>query len=186
MGSDDDTDSIGSLEDVDNLIMEVTGSSNDAKEKKDIKSTPTVAATGSQPRYNSKTNVFGIPDISLPTCVYSYDLLVNQSAKDKNTEDMVAKTRAAFEAFEKANEGRREKELNQDMLRSTAADMDEEHGSSRVIGAVQRTHGHDRQRTWSFFDHKASIPDIPEFPQNSISPDSYLAILLGWFLVTTD
>ncbi|RJE24520.1 hypothetical protein PHISCL_03158 [Aspergillus sclerotialis] len=179
MGSDDDTDSIGSLEDVDNLIMEVTGPSNDTK-KKDIKSTPTVTATGSQPRYNSKTNVFGIPDVSLPKCVYSYDLLVNQSVKDKDTEDIVAKTRAAFEAeaFDKANDRPRARESNQDMLISTAADMDEDHGSSRVIGAVQRTHGHDRERTWSFFDHRASIPDMPEFPRKSISPDSCLAILL--------
>lgn len=184
MGSDEDTDSIGSLEDVDNLITEVTGPSNDTKEKKDIKSTPAVTATGPRTKYNSKTNVFGIPDISIPKCVYSYDLLVSQSVKDKDTEDVVARTRAAFEAeaIDKVIAGGQTKELNQDMLKSAAADMDEEHGSSRVIGAVQRTHGYGQRRTWSFFDHKACIPEKREFPRNSISPDSYTAILMGWFL----
>lgn len=185
MGSDgDDTDSIGSLEDVESLIMESTVPKNDVAEKKELKNSSFIARTGPRFRYNSKTNIFGIPDISVPKYKNTLDLLVSQTVEDRKTEESVARTKAAYETeFPRtggqAHEGQKASEVNEDMLRSAAGDMDDDYGLSRVVGAVQRTNGYDRPKLWSAFDNQAGIPDKPEFPRDAIVQESYLAILRG-------
>lgn len=183
MGSDSDTDSIESLEDVDTLINNTMGSNNNVAEKKDLTSSSSVARTGSQFRFNTKTNMFGIPDISVPKHKNTLDLLVSQTVEDRKTEDAIARAKAAYETQKPGVDSRvyedgQARELNEDTLRSAAPEMDDDFGLSRVAGAVQRTNGYDRPKLWSVFD-QARILDELEFPREAIAQDSYLAMLRG-------
>lgn len=182
-GSDSDTDSIESLEDVDTLINNTIGANNKVAEEKDLTSSSSDVRTGPRFKFNTKTNIFGIPDISVPKYKNTLDLLVSQTAEDKKTEDAIARAKAAYESQipgidSRAYEDGQARELNEDMLRSAAPEMDDEFGLSRVAGAVQRTNGYDRPKLWSAFD-QASIPDKLEFPREAIAQESYLAMLRG-------
>lgn len=169
----EDTDSVASLEDPEELLRRFTCPKEDTPEEpsKDT-------STGGRMSLRSK-NGFTEPDYK-----NTLDILVTEAVDDNETEAGVAKLKAAFESETARNNvqaklGREGGELREDMLTSALGDKDDDLGLQRLLDAVRRTEAFEQEKTWQFFDRKADVPPALEFPRKAVAPGTHLAALRG-------
>lgn len=187
----DETDSIASLEDVDELLKMFTNPKpKDNASEKPPNSSSTNTHTGLQSSHRmplrtspTKQNKFNPSDYTVPKYENTLDMLVAEAVDDNETEADVAKLKAAFEAEDSQNHGETKSDsrggLHEDMLTSALGDKDDELGLQRLLDAVRRTEVFEQEKSWLFFDDKSNTPPIREFPREAVVPGAYLAGLRG-------
>ena len=149
----EDTDSICSLEDPENLFAP-------ASKKKGEPAPMKVRKITSPKKWK-----------------YDIDALVLDAVDDNEVEANVARYRANLVLPEGPN--RTGSKLNESTLISALGKDEDSSKARRTIGAVRRTEALDRDRAWFFFDDTQKLPPAPQFPQNLTAPGTMIKILNG-------
>ena len=180
----EETDSVESLEDVDELLRRFTCPKDNYPEKPS-KGSSTDTRVDLRPKCGKPQSKFSPSETVVPKYKNTLDRLVTEAVDDHETEAGVAKLKAAIEAENSWNgadarpDGRQERKLREDMLAAALGDMDDELGLERLLDAVRRTEAFEQEKSWLFFDHEADVPPPREFPRDAISPGTPLAGLRG-------
>ncbi|PLN81678.1 hypothetical protein BDW42DRAFT_168420 [Aspergillus taichungensis] len=174
----DDTESVDSLEDPEDLFFKFANPSpNDgshdgpdaARKPSSLSSAGRDFRLGSLSQYRA----------TAPAYTNTLDSLVTEAVGDKETEATIAQLRATLEVKpgtrgQLGGEGGR---LNEGVLTSALDGEDNEPGLRRLLDAVRRTEAFDIEKSWSFFDYENTQAPALQFPQKSISPGTYLGAL---------
>ena len=195
----EDTDSIRSLEDPDNLFMNNSASSNDDVGHNENDQDGTSAVKGMELRSRrvkgkDNTNELLLQNASAPKYKFTLDSLVTNAIDDREVEANVAQLRTTFQATA-SSMGREpglfgvaptttagRTELPKHILISALDGDSEGMELQRLYEAVHRTEAFDQEKRWSFFDKNARLLLPPEFPRDSIVPGTYLSVLRSKFL----
>lgn len=192
-----------SLEDPEDLFKGFTSPSGDAKDnnKQGMSDTPTGTNMALRPqgaKGKANSNKLVPPNTSAPKKYkFTLDSLVTHAVDDREIEANVAELKATFEAAASARDlqssiddatasaGGQRRGLHKDILTTALDDNDDGLELQRLYDAVRRTEAFDQERTWSFFDHNIDLPPPPEFPQATLAPGTYVAVLRGQYLSST-
>lgn len=176
----EDTDSVESLEDVDDLLKRFTHPKNEAPEE------PSFADSrmNLRSRNGATKSKSSLSKATVPDYKNTLEMLVTEAVDDNETEAGVAKAKAAMEIENSRNRveakpGCKGGELHEDMLTSALGDKDDELGLSRLLDAVRRTEAFEQEKSWLFFDHETGIPPVREFPRDAVAPGSHSSGLRG-------
>ncbi|RAL10981.1 uncharacterized protein BO97DRAFT_109430 [Aspergillus homomorphus CBS 101889] len=171
IGSDgEDTDSIGSFESPEDLLMRFTKPNHSSHSPELGKSARSGRTT------SAKTGVLARLEKPAPSYKNTLDSLVTAAVDDQETEAGIAKLRASFEKADNEST-RRRGQLHEGILTSALGDDDDEMDMHRLLHALRRTDAFDATKAWHFFDFKEELPPALPFPEHRISPRSYLTSL---------
>lgn len=185
----EETESLHSLEDPENLFMNATDTRDSQNKMHDISTDKGMKLRSRRIKGMVDTNQPILPGISARKYKFTLDSLVTSAVDDREVEASVAELKATFEATtsqkhcdsllnnDASGVGGRRRQLQKHL---TSA-LDNDDGGTelqRLYDAVQRTEAFDEEKTWSFFDNSLGLPP-PEFPRDTIAPGTYLAVLRG-------
>ncbi|BDD61590.1 hypothetical protein MAP00_006631 [Monascus purpureus] len=183
----EETESLHSLEDPENLFMNATDTRDSQNKMHDISTDKGMKLRSRRIKGMVDTNQPILPGISARKYKFTLDSLVTSAVDDREVEASVAELKATFEATtsqkhcdsllnnDASGVGGRRRQLQKHL---TSA-LDNDDGGTelqRLYDAVQRTEAFDEEKTWSFFDNSLGLPP-PEFPRDTIAPGTYLAVL---------
>lgn len=186
----DDTDSLSSLDDPDDLLRMFTSSSRPTTkdcEKEHIVSparplnqSPKPKTTGTKKPSSSKAP---------PSYKFSLQSLVTDAVDDNEVESSIAKIKKALESSENAANGTpgggnkgQKGEIRQEMLASAIGLEEGDTSLQRMMDAVNRTDAFSHDLSWSFFEDQAAHHQTlsPEpFPVHVVSDDPAVTFLKG-------
>ena len=177
----DDTDSISSIEDPDALLRMFTAPSAPTVKERSVSPTRPLRS-----RLKAKTGGGGgsKKPSAAPKYKFSLESLVSDAVDDNEVEAGVAKLRKTFEASQDGGRGAEDKRqktgIDERLLASTMDDDEDGSSFQRLLDAVNRTDTFNRDRSWSFFEHRSHHKASPEpFPGHTGSDNVALAALKG-------
>lgn len=194
----EDTESIASLADPDELFKEITRP-NGIKTESDKQQENHAEDTESRPRRktrNVEIDSYASTNDPAPKYKFTLDSLVSNAADDREVEAQVAELKSTLAKPVPTNrlesalgastgDAGKRKELQKHLLTSALDDGSDEVEVQRLYDAIQRTEAFDHEKTWNFFDDSIDLPP-PEFPLASVAPTTYVSVLRGWYLVFCD
>lgn len=187
----DDTDSVTSMDDPDDLLRMFTSSASpvmkqDGKEHTLSPARPLNHSSKTRTTKNKKLS----SSTAAPSYKFSLETLVTDAVDDNEVEADIAKFKQALESSENAaNSGDKGQKggLREEMLAS-AIDLDENDSSfQRLLDAVNRTDAFGHDLSWSFFEDYAhdQAPSPESFPNGVGSDAPAVMFLKGEYIVFT-
>ncbi|GAQ03840.1 hypothetical protein ALT_1161 [Aspergillus lentulus] len=178
----EDTDSIASFEQLeDPLLMLMKPNPTAASEMREAENSigdSEMALRSQRLKDTKKSSNAKSSKVTVPQYKFSLDDLVTQAVDDNETEATIARLKAVREDESSSKpDTPPSRHLNEGMLTSALGDQDDELGLQRLLDAVRRTEALDIEKFWSFFKYEAKALPALEFPQESIAPGTYLAVL---------
>ncbi|KAF9886261.1 hypothetical protein FE257_011874 [Aspergillus nanangensis] len=112
-----------------------------------------------------------------PSYKHTLERLVTQAVDDNETEAGIAKFKAALEKKSSNTGAASGQKLDEGILTSALGEQDDELGLQRLLDAVRRTEAFDLEKAWFFFDYRRDLGPPLEFPQECVTPGTYLSSL---------
>lgn len=198
--SDDESDSDGSLDDIDGLLARKSASTSTPPTESELTLPLANTQPGQKIRASTRlkklnTAVSSTPQV-LPTFrmppEYKYSLasLVKRSKEEKALEENIAKTRSALDSHDIENSltfgdshgsAPTGAKVDKKLLVSVMKKRSEGEDIDRLLMAVQRTEAFDLGTTWSFFDDIQSILPSKQAKLPTLGGTQWEGILNGMF-----
>ncbi|KAK2760296.1 hypothetical protein FQN54_002364 [Arachnomyces sp. PD_36] len=179
----DDSESLSSLDDPDELLGMFKTSRPKASEEPEKESTPDLGQP-SNPWTKTKDAKKKLPPWqATPTYKFSLESLLMDTLDENEVEANITKIKKTLEASQNEaprNGNNKQKAGGHHQMLASAMGVEEgDSGFQRLVDAVNRTGALSHDQSWSFFEDKANCqPTTPEpFPDNVVSDDPAIAAL---------
>lgn len=189
----DDTDSLSSMEDPDDLLRVFKSSPRPAMEEGEEEHTVGPARPlGLFSQSKASKNDSHSSSTAAPSYKFSLETLVTDAVDDNEVEADIAKIKLAFESSENSANGATQKDgvkcqrtgLRQEILASAIGLEENESSFQRLLDAVSRTDTFSHDLSCSFFEEQAHHQTpLPEpFPNDVVSDAPAVKILKGEYI----